>query len=153
MRHTHEREIDGSRWTVTEFSATEGLRILTRLVKLLGDSAAKAFGALPTEGGISVLDAKIDWSMLGEAIGGLANRLDEDEVDELVKRLLANTLIDGKAGKEPAGGPRFDIVFQGRYVTLFKVLSFVLEVNYRIPLSDLLVATSPIAGAVTSKGE
>lgn len=140
MRHTHEREIDGTRWTVNEFSATEGLRLLTRLTKLCGAPVAKLLGSIPKGGVASLLDSEIDFGALGAAVMELVSVLDEREVEELAKRILANTL----AGGEDCGR-RFDTVFQGRYATLGKVVMFVLEVNYKVPLSDLLQAGS--AGA------
>lgn len=134
MRHTHKQEIDGIEWTVTEFSATEGLKLLTGLTKLCGGPVARAFEAATSNG----LDSVVDFGLLGSAASELAARLDEDEVIGLVKRLLASTLANG----EEAGGRRFDIVFQGKYLTLFKVIGFVLEANYRIPLGDLVAAAS-----------
>lgn len=148
MRHTHEREIDGIRWRVNEFSATEGLRLLTRLTALCGEPLAKAFAALPKD--TALLDTTIDFRLLGEAISGLAGRLDEDQVVDLVRRMLDCTVTgDGENARQ-----RFDLLFQGRYLTLFKLLGFVLEVNYKLPLPDLLGAASPISApvAATAKG-
>ena len=132
MRHTHKREIDGTIWTVNEFSASEGIRLLSKITKLCGPSVAKALSGLPqdTEGpGLGV-----DFSVIGEAISELTGRMDEDEVLELIKRLVACTVVDG----EDCGGARFDRVFQGRYLTLVKVVGFVLEANYKLPLGGLL---------------
>lgn len=145
MRHTHQKEIDGSTWTVNQFSASEGLRLMTRLLKLCGGPLATAMRALPADE--SVLDARIDWAMLADGISDLASRLDESEVLDLVKRLVACTSEDGRE----IGG-RFDVVFQGRYRTLLGVLLFVLEVNYEVPLADWVGAASagvsgPVAAA------
>lgn len=131
MRHTHKREIDGTVWAVNEFSATEGLGILSRLTKLCGGPISRALGSLSGGG---ILDATVDFSILGEALSDLCGRLDEAEVVSLVKRLLASTVVDG----DPAGGSKFDLIFQGRYWTMFKVMAFVVEVNYKIPFPDLL---------------
>lgn len=143
MRKKHDRVIDGTTWTVNQFSATEGLRLLTRLMAIGGAPLARAIQALPTDG--SILDARVDFGLLAAAISELTSRLEEAEVVELVKRLLACTLADGEDCER-----RFDVVFQGRYLTLFKVLGFVLEVNYQVPLADLLTAVSPTAGTGAS---
>lgn len=135
MRHTHKREIDGTLWTVNQFSASEGLRLMTRLIKLCGSPIAKAMQALPTDK--SILDADVNLSLLAEAIDELTGRLDESEMLALIKRLVSCTQADGK----DVDG-RFDLVFQGRYRTLFSVLLFVLEVNYDVPLGDWLNAAS-----------
>lgn len=144
MRHTHQRDIDGTTWTVNEFSATEGLRLLTRLTNLCGGPVAKALQALPTDR--SILDAALDVELLGAAVAELANRLDEAETVELVRRLLAGTRADDREVS-----PQFDILFQGRYLTLFKVLGFVLEVNFKIPLGDWLAAGSAASGGPAPK--
>lgn len=138
MRHTHQREIDGSTWTVNQFSASEGLRLMTRLLKLCGNPIATAMRALPNE---SILDAELDMAILADALADLTARLDENEVLDLIKRLVACTTEDGRE----VGG-RFDTVFQGRYRTLAGVLMFVLEVNYEIPLAGWVGAVSA-AGA------
>jgi hypothetical protein len=129
VRHTQEREIDGALWSVTEFSATEGLKILTTIARLSAGPLAQAARAL----GGSVLDAKVDLALVGTAVADLASRLDDDEVVGLAKRMLRGTFVDGKEVS-----PQFDLVFQGRYLTLFKVLGFVLEVNFKVPLADWL---------------
>lgn len=141
MRHTHQKQIDGITWTVNDFSATEGLRLLTRLTNLCGGPLGKAVQALPRDR--SVLDAELlSVDLLGAAVSELAGRLDENEIVELVRRILGCTLADGKEAS-----PQFDILFQGRYGTLFKVVLFALESNYRVPLSEwagaALVASIP----------
>jgi hypothetical protein len=133
--HYKEKEIDGQLWTVTEFSATEGLRLLLKLSKLLGRPLGKAISGLIGDG--SGLDHKIDFSIVGEAVGELAERMDEAEVETLVKRLLRATQVDHKEVT-----PQFDILFQRRYVTLFKVLAFVIEVNFDLPLDDWMKQAS-----------
>lgn len=132
MRHTHKKEIDGILFTVNEFSTTEGLRLLTRLTKLCGGSVAKGLEALPK--GLDPSEPTVDFSMIGEAVTELTSRLDEDEIIYLLKRLLGSTLVEG----DVVGGPAFDRVFQGRYLTLAKVVMFVLEANYKIPLDELM---------------
>lgn len=137
MINYEEKEIDGHMWKVSQFTATEGLKILSRLVKLLGGPIGKALTGLKGDG--SILDAKIDFGMLGSAMGELTERLDEEEIANLVKKLLSNTRCDGK---EVAG--QFDLLFMGRYGMLFRVLAFVVGVNYKVPLADYLqLATGP----------
>lgn len=143
MRKTHEKDIDGTLWTVNEFSATEGLRLLTRLTNLCGGPVAKALESLPK--GEGILDAKIDFGLLGAALTDLTQRLDEDQVVELIKRLLACTIAKEPGEKSKEAGRHFDVTFQGRYLTLFKVLGFVLEVNFKVPLSGWLDAASVAA--------
>jgi hypothetical protein len=130
MRQAHEREIDGNIWTVQQFPATEGLKVLSRVAKLCGGPLGQAVGALT-----SGLDSELNMALLGKAVSALAERLDEDDVVTLCKRMLRDTRVDGKEVL-----PQFDLLFQARYLTLFRVLGFVLEVNYQVPLADLLAS-------------
>lgn len=113
-RKSQDREIGGATWTVTQFPATEGLAILTRLLKLAGPAlgaVARGEGAKPLE--------------VGTFVSGLVDQLDEVETVTLVKRLLRETRKDGREVL-----PVFDVEFMGNYFTLLTVLGFVLEVNY-----------------------
>lgn len=139
MRHTHQREIDGTWWTVSEFSATEGLRLLTRLTNLCGGPLSKAIQALPKDQ--SIMDAELNVELLGAAVAELSVRLDEAGTVELIRRLLSGTRADDREVV-----PQFDVLFQGRYLTLFKVLGFVLESNFKIPLAGWLAAESAGSG-------
>lgn len=128
MRQFEEREIDGEIWTVQQFPATVGLKMLSRLARLCGGPLGQAVGAF-TKG----LDSELDVGLLGKAIGSLAERLDENEIEVLVKRLLQDTRVNGKEVL-----PQFDTLFQARYLTLLQVLGMVLEVNFKLPLPELL---------------
>ena len=112
-RKSQERAIGEGVWTVTQFPATEGLAILTRLLKLVGP----AMGAISRGEGGNV--------EVGTFIALLIERLDEAETIALVKRLLKDTRKDGREIL-----PQFDLEFMGNYHTLLNVLGFVLEVNY-----------------------
>lgn len=112
-RKSQERAIGEAVWTVSQFPATEGLAILTRLLKLVGP----AMGAISRGEGGNV--------EVGTFIALLIERLDEAETIALVKRLLKDTRKDGREVL-----PMFDLEFMGNYHTLLAVLGFVLEVNY-----------------------
>jgi hypothetical protein len=115
MQLTEERMVDGLTYEISKFSATKGVRMLTRLASLLGEP----IGAF-TEGG---LDKKITGDMVSRAAKALFERLDENQAEKTVKDLLENVRCDGKA-------IQFDTHFQGRILHLFKVLKEVLEVQY-----------------------
>ena len=112
-RKSQDRAIGEGVWTVTQFPATEGLAILTRLLKLVGP----AMGAL-ARGEAGQVE-------VGTFLAALIERLDEADTVALVKRLLKDTRKDGREVL-----PVFDIEFMGNYHTLLSVLGFVLEVNY-----------------------
>lgn len=111
---------------------------MTRLLKLAGGPLAKMFRSLPADK--SILDAEINMQLLGDAVEDLVSRLDEGEVVDLIRRLLACTRADNREVT-----PQFDTLFQGRFATLFKVLSLVIEANYQVPLSGWASAASAAA--------
>lgn len=113
-RRTQDREIGGAVWTVTQFPASEGLAILTRLMKLTGP----ALGAVTRGSGAGAIE-------VGTFVARIVEQLDEVETVSLIKRLLKDTRKDGREIL-----PVFDIEFMGNYYTLMQVLGFVLEVNY-----------------------
>ena len=133
-RNTEEKEIDGRMWHVTVFSATEGLGIMSKLTKLLGGPIGKAIAGFMGGGEGPALDPKI----ISEAFESLAGRLDESEVVGLIKRLLKGTSYDGDKGNRLSAVDTFDVIFMRAYGTLFKVVAFVLEANFAIPLAAWL---------------
>jgi len=131
------RTIDGELYEVTQFPATQALRHLTTLTRLLGEPLTEAAGVV---GEIDDLGGFLDMDVsdavgavipfLSKAVKALVAKLDEAEVETLVKSLLEHThsTLEGKA---VVVGRVFDTYFAGRLGHLFKVLGFVLEVNYR----------------------
>lgn len=123
MRKTQNKDIDGHDWMVTQFPAGEGIKLLTKLTKLIGPTIAGLAGDVKKPSDLA--NMKLDSKVLQIALEQLASKLDEDNTLDLVKRLLAGTRKDGEEVIQT-----FDIAFQGEYLTLFKVLGFVLKVNY-----------------------
>jgi len=137
VRKTTEREIDGRTWSVTAFSATEGVGVLARLTRILGGPIGKAIsGALGSEGDTGGVG--VDAATIAEAFEALADRLDEAEVVGLVKRLLRGTQVAEESGRKVNAADSFDTLFMGSYWTMFKVIGFVLEANYDLPLGAWL---------------
>ena len=133
-RHIEEKEIDGNTWMVSQLPATEGLKVLTKLIKIVGKPIGKAVKGVTDSNGVgSILDAKIDYAFVGDAIGDLTSRLDEEEVTGLIKRMFRDVRCDGKEVM-----PTFDTLFMGRYGTMMKVIVFVIGVNFKVPLADYL---------------
>src|SRR4051812_2624866 len=118
MIQSKERTIDGAAYQVTQFPARRALALQTRLLKLLGPSLATALGGIE--------DGRIDASVLSLALRQLGEKLDESATVDLVLQLLACTRKDGKEITEGV----FDLEFAGQLDSLYKVLSFVLEVNF-----------------------
>lgn len=121
------RTIDGVTYTVATFPARRGLAIKSTLVKSLGPALSELMKAVP--GGTSptkLLQADLKLEHVAGSLGKLFECLDEKQFVELVMRLLEDTMRDGV----PISGETFDVDFAGDYSHLYKVLWFVLEVNF-----------------------
>lgn len=127
---THETELNGFTFYVTEFPARKGLKIWYRVVKAVGPSLLQ----------LASVDGSADVSALSGAITGLFENMSEAEFDTLCTDLLYDVNVKSPVSEVPEhegkilgliqGVGCFDTVFTGRYLMLFKLLRFVLEVNY-----------------------
>lgn len=127
-----EREIGGRVWTVTLLPTGRGMDVGRRLIRLGGPAMGSLIGAVGPGG---LLDA--DGDKLGTALGKLAEKFGEQEATDLVKELVTTGVFcDGKEVTTAA----FETVFQGDYGTLIMVAAFVVEVNFKIPLTAWLTA-------------
>ncbi len=134
MIQSKEKTIDGAVYAVTQFPARRALALQTRLLKLLGPALATALGGIQ--------DGRIDASVLSASLKQLADTLDESTAVDLALQMLASTRRDGREITEGV----FDMEFAGQMDTLYKVLGFVLEVNFggffaRSGIGDLLRRT------------
>lgn len=122
---THEKNINGRTFTVSQFPAMRGWKTFVKLSKGLLPALASVAGSLKGDGE-KLSDLEINGDGLAKAVEILLTELDEDKSEILIKELLALTFVDGQPVM-----PQFDIVFQGDYGTLIKVLIFSVEVNFK----------------------
>ena len=108
---TKTKEIGGQKYVVTTFPAGRAFELLYELKDALGES----FGSLLSSSAESAL----------ARIGG---KLNKQEAADLVLRLLELTSVGGTS--EGFKRETFDAHFAGRIGHLFRVLAFVIEVNY-----------------------
>lgn len=123
---TQEKEIGGHKYTVTSFGGREGLKVKTKLVKYFGPSFL-SLATLGLQGKNKFSEADVSPELISKLFQDLADKLNEDEYLEFVLRLLKSTRYDNKE----IDSELFDAIFAGEYGTLYKVLFFVLEVNYK----------------------
>jgi hypothetical protein len=145
MIQSREKTIDGAAYMVTQFPARRALALQTRLLKLLGPSLATALGGIH--------DGVIEAPVLSLALQQLGDKLDESAAVDLVMQLLASTRKDGQ---EITDGV-FDLEFAGQMDTLYKVLGFVLEVNFggflaRSGIGELLGRKAPMTESPVPPG-
>lgn len=122
---TKKREIDGHTYSVTTFPAREGLQKKAKLIRVIAPALREAFGDLPDIKLGEVMSANVSPGALVQGIEALVQRLDESGIDSTIMGLLRYVKIDGKELSEDL----FDLHFAGKYVTLYKVLLFVIEAN------------------------
>lgn len=141
------KEIDGYYFTVSQLPGMRGVKVFTKLTRLL--SGAKA-----------ALAAKSDEEKAG-ALLGLLERLEPEDVEYFMTELLTPALVKVPAGsgtnldgKEVQVMPHFDTLFQGRIDLALRALVFALQVNYGGFLKGLAksVAAQAAAAAAAQAG-
>jgi hypothetical protein len=118
---------------ISSFPGRMGTKLGTKLAKILSSfistissnhSDDNTNSKLKSEGK-SVLEKDVDFSRLSKV---LVDNLDENKLLPLILELLTFTRVDGQDVSKPE---IFDITFAAEYALLFKVLQFVLEVNFK----------------------
>ena len=137
MFEQKEKIIDDLKFMVSPFPAGEAIRLQAYLMKLLGPAFARMVGAIKSGSLSGMLDQEIDGEAAADALRMLFSVLDEDTLMALIQRLLKNVICDfptaeGKVLFDFTSkfDERLTIVFQGKLLTIYKVMFFVLEVNY-----------------------
>lgn len=141
----HEREIDGHLWSVSLHTGREALTLFRHLSALVAGPIAEAVESAVGDIDIDTeMGAQQILGLLGGAVGivgQVASKLTDEELLALSARLLKFTRCDNK----PIA---FDLAFRGAIPTLFKVLAFVVEVNFVGPFAASL---GPAVGGVLAR--
>lgn len=138
MRGTTEFELDGSRYSCGQYSATKATKMLAKLAKLVG----KPIGMLSAAGE----GAEVTPDLLGAVIEAVTSQIEPDEFVALVKDILEGVHVVDENGNRPVV---FDSDFSGRIGHMMKVVRKVLEFQFSDFFGDL---TASIGGlAVKSK--
>lgn len=129
--------VEGMEFKVVPFPAIEALRLKADLLKIIGPSLGMALGSI---GSMSdVMKAQINGPGISTAIKMLFEQLDADAFIALVRRILDSTSVQIKAGdkvvfynfqEQGKFDTQFNDVFQGKLLSLYPVMLFVLEVNF-----------------------
>ena len=133
MRQMGEGTVDGLKYEVGHWPVDKATGMLTKLIKILGEPLAMVIvGAVGNKkDGESIMDADLS-ALKGESISkafaGLSTRLDEHEVQKMLKEINEGILCDGKRID-------YNTHYMGRIGHLFRVSMFVLKHQY----SDFLV--------------
>ena len=120
MREPVKKTIDGEQYTFCQLPARKNMKLLTRILKIVGPALGGAVSGGDVE---SIMDLDID---PGAIISQLCSRLDENEVEYIIDSLLSQVLCAGKGEVSKV----FDQHFGGRLPHMFKVVAAALEVEY-----------------------
>ena len=132
------KTIDGFEVIVQPFPATKALKLLTRLINQVGGAVGATLSGV--EGELS-LNATLNKELIGSVIDALSSKINEGTV-ELIKELMDGVHINNEK-------QNFDLFFTRRYGLLFKILRYVLEVNY----GDFLSSMKTVASGFEAKAE
>ena len=121
MIETKEEIIDGDNYTVTQFPARKAINIKAKLLRLFGSSLAQLVLNDDTSDNLNLKNQ----SMIS-AFQDLTANLNEKDFENLVVVLLSSVRKNGIELTPEI----IDLEFAGQLETLYKVLWFVLRVNY-----------------------
>lgn len=113
MIETKEKVIGESNYSVTQMPAMTAIKMQARLLRLIGPS----FGAMVASG---------DDSSIPTAISLLTDKLDANTFETLVLDLCRGARKDGVEMTRQ----KIDLDFAGNLNELFRVIQFILEVNF-----------------------
>ncbi len=144
-RRSETRTIDGIEFTVTQMPAMRSQRVFQRLASAIGPAIAAALRDAPA--GDAILEGDV---RIGDAVKQLFDRLTIPELEAIEKELLetATVVQDGQTARVLAIA---DELLAGRLSTLFKLVAFAIEVNYRDFFDAAGGARALLAEALTWK--
>jgi hypothetical protein len=123
-RDAQEKTIDGVTYTIRPLPGMRASTFLPRLNKSLGP----AFAALAAVKSLKEIDA----DALKGALVELGERLDEKEMEYLIRTLLGDTTFQPLDSSQPGGilMKQFDDHFRGRPEVVLQLLAHALKANY-----------------------
>jgi hypothetical protein len=149
---TKSKTIGGHNVSVTTHPALRANALKVRLIKLLGVSLANLLFKTIVKaqtGKLSLKDLLAeDFSVidLPSAVEALCDRIDPADYNNLVLEIMALTTIDSTdVSKEE----NFNEMFAGNFLFMYKVIGYVLEVNFGDFLA--LIPTTPAKPKVGTK--
>jgi hypothetical protein len=143
MRNPLEVKIDGEQYTFCQLPPKRSLKLMTRIIRIVGAPLGAAFNGIKNSGADiqAVMTSDIDLSVI---VAALCDRLEENEVEAIVDELLSQVLHAGQGEVSR----KFDVLFAGRLPHLFKVLAQALKVEY----GDFLAAVPDLSAFLPKAG-
>lgn len=155
MADEHGREehtVSSVRFQFMPIPPEDSLKIMTRVLKVVGAPMGSAIGAFKGDEGeqhLDIMDKKIDLAIIGDAVTALCTGLNEVEILTTIKLLLRYVRIE----VPETGGfvnVNLNVHFQKKLGLLFGVVRKAMEVNF----SDFLsVVTKQVLDSVKIGGK
>jgi hypothetical protein len=118
------KEINGHKYEVSPFPARHAFKLKATLLRKLGPGLAAMVGAAK---GDSLTNPELDGAAMATGVEALFSNLGTaDDIMSLVEDIVRMTRRDGNE----ITGESIDLDFQGCLSDLYKVVWFVLEVNF-----------------------
>lgn len=127
MYEAKSKEIDGLNVVVTEWPARKALMTKLRLSRIVTPSIGELIGGANSINQDSLLDSDVDLEKVGSAIGTLMSDLTDDQFKWLIKIMMSCVHVDDM---DMSDEKNFDVKFAGSLASFYKIVWFVLEVNY-----------------------
>lgn len=119
-----EQTIDDKKIMVTQFGGRRSVKINTKLIRMVTGIIGPVLPALSSiKDENSISDIDIDIVSLSKS---LVNQLDEDKTYNLIRELTSQTRIDNRELDDQL----FDDIFAGNLSLLYKIIAFVIKVNW-----------------------
>lgn len=148
-RETKTREIGACRYRVTQLKARAGHRVLERIARTILPALGAAADNLGAEEA-QALVGDLAKGGISDAVSKLVSALEEDSINWLVDAVRESVeyqtpeLQAAKPGAfVPMGPELWDDHFAGSYLAEFKLIAFVLEVNFE----DFFAGLGGVRGA------
>lgn len=134
MKMQEEKEVDGVRYQMNHYSASKGIRLLAKLLRVAGKPVS-----LVMAGGV---DAEVKPEVIASAVEALAFSMEPKDFEDLCKELIEGTFIydEGKMRSIV-----FEKDFSGRLGHLFKVLFQILKFQFQDFLGEVAAAVPGLA--------
>ena len=142
--------IDGDRYEMALFGATQGYRLFHRLFRMFGPSFGRLVDAMKDGGSIQDVDMASDAAV--SALKSLVSDVTEADLDHVIDSLKKQTHV-GAGGTDktiPLAGV-FETHFQGRLGSMFKWLAWGLRVQYQ-SFFDVFASMKPPDAVSASSG-
>jgi hypothetical protein len=124
-----EKEIDGLKVVVTQWPARKALTTKLKLIRIIGPGLGELVGGFKGkgEGLASALDSDMNMERFTPALEKLLSALSEEMFMSLVITLMSSVRVNDV---DMSSEKEFNMQFAGSLESFYKIVWFVLEVNY-----------------------